>query len=730
MADGHMTIPGFVKSLIPFFKPYLRAVFLILFCMLIDVAYVNGVPLLFKFLIDKALTPHNTSMLIIILSCLAAGAVIKISSSLIQDISYAKTGTSVMNQMRYKTFAHLQELSMDYYSRTSIGDIMSRFTSDLAAVENALIWYLPSVLFSSVGLIVSSAILFSLEWKLAIVSIMGILISFGAARILEKEASALNYRLREEIGGVSTVLQENLSSQAVIKGFNLKMLILDLFHIRLRRLRRVAVRANWVNYLMGRIPNLGILLVGICVLGIGAYFVFNNRMTIGELVAFYTLFGRVSDFVNDLTYTTPALMEGAAGMERINEILNEVPSIKDIGDNTPLPDLEKDICLDNVTFRYSENSTHMDNISITIEKGMSVAFVGASGSGKSTVLNMITRFYDPVSGTVFYDGKDIKEIGVESLHSQMGIVFQENILFDLTIRENIRMGKLTAVDEEIEEAARNADIHDFIMTLPDGYETRVGERGSRLSGGQRQRIAIARAIIRKPSLIILDEATSSLDPQTEVSVNNTIREIGRGRTVLSVTHRLASITHCDRIFVLKEGKVVEHGKHEELLSKDGVYLKLWKKQQGFSISGDGESAEVTAERLSMIPIFSRLDINMLEDIAFNMDTYTCVKGDILVKEGDPGDKFFVVVRGTLEVLKKSNDDHLQRIDIFHDGDFFGEASLLKNIPAAATIRALSNVTYLTLKREHFLRLETRAPGMHEKIEEMARSRMEENATVE
>jgi ATP-binding cassette, subfamily B, bacterial len=730
MGEKHMNIVEFIKSVVPFFKHYRGAVVVILCCMLIDIAYSNGVPILFKLLIDRALEPHNATMLLLILSCLAAGAIIRMVSALTQDMAYAKTGTAVMNEMRYKVFAHLQELSMDFYSRIQIGDIMSRFSSDLAAVENALIWYLPSVLVSSIGLVVSVTLLIFLNWKLAIICVVGLVIAFRTAKIFGKEASNLNYRLREETGGVSVILQENLSAQSVVKGFNLKSLALDLFQGKLTQLRRVAVKANWANYLMERIPNLGTLLIGIGVLSIGAYFVFKNQMSVGALVAFYALFGQVSDSVNGLTYSTPALMEGAAGMERINEILAQVPSIRDRGGKQALPNLEKEIRLDNISFQYSEDNKSLDDVSISIGKGMSVAFVGPSGSGKSTILNMIIRFYDPGSGAVRYDGKDIREIGLESLHNQMGIVFQENILFDASIRENIRVGRLTATDAEVEEAAKNADIHDFIMSLPERYETKVGERGGRLSGGQRQRIAIARAIIRKPSLIVLDEATSALDPQTEVSVNKTIRQIGRGRTVLSVTHRLASIVHCDRIFVLERGKVVEQGKHEDLLAKQGVYAKLWRKQQGFSVSADGESAEVTAERLSMVRLFSKLDIELLEDIAFNMDSDNCIEGDILIREGDLGDKFYVVARGRLEVLKKAPDGHQERVGVLDDGDFFGEISLLKNIPRTATVRAISNVTYLTLKRDHFVKFVARVPGMQEKLEAMMKARMDENAAVE
>jgi ATP-binding cassette subfamily B protein len=444
-------------------------------------------------------------------------------------MTYARTGTAVMNEMRLKVFSHLQELSMDFYSRSQIGDLMSRFSTDLASVENALIWYLPAVIVSSVGLIASVLLLMGLNWRLAIFCIVGLAISFKGANLLQKEASAQTVRMKEKMGSVSVVLQENLSAQAVVKGFNLKPYALNLFRARLNALRDTAIRANWSNYLMERIPCIGALLTGIAVLCIGAFLVFRKEMSVGDLVAFYSLYQQVSDAVSSLTYSIPSLMEGAAGMERLNEILAEVPTIKDLGTKEAPVEPEKGIRLDNVTFQYSADNKSLDGVSLVIDKGMSVAFVGPSGSGKSTILNMVTRFWEPGAGVVSYDGIDLREISLESLHDRMGIVFQENVLFDMSIRENIRMGRLSATDQEVEDAAKRAEIHDFIMSLPDRYDARVGERGGRLSGGQRQRIAIARAIVRRPSVIILDEATSALDPQTEVAVNETIRAVGRGR---------------------------------------------------------------------------------------------------------------------------------------------------------------------------------------------------------
>lgn len=727
---GHLTIRGFIRAVLPFFKPFRRAVTLILFCMLIDIAYSNAVPLLIKALIDKALEPRDSHMLFLLLGALMVGAIIRTASALVQDMTYAKTGTAVMNGMRFKVFSHLQELSMDFYSRSQIGDLMSRFSTDLASVEHALVWYLPAVIVSYVGLIASVLLLVGLNWRLAIFCIVGLAISFKAANMLEKEASARTVGMKEKMGSVSVVLQENLSAQAVVKGFNLKPYALNLFQERLNALRDTAIRANWSNYLMERIPCVGALLTGIAVLCVGAFLVFRKEMSVGDLVAFYSLYQQVSDAVSGLTYSIPSLMEGAAGMERLNEILAESPTIKDHGTKQAPVEPEQGIRLDNVTFQYSADNRSLDDVSLVIDKGMSVAFVGASGSGKSTILNMVTRFWEAGDGAVFYDGVNLKDISLESLHDRMGIVFQENLLFDMSIRENIRMGRLSATDQEVEEAAKSAEIHEFIMGLPDRYDTRVGERGGRLSGGQRQRIAIARAIVRRPSVIILDEATSALDPQTEVAVNKTIRAIGRGRTVLSVTHRLASAAHCDRIFVLEKGKVIEQGRHDELLARQGVYARLWKKQQGFTVSAGGESAEVTPERLALVPLFSKLNRDLLEEIAAKMDSDRCTAGETIIQEGDLGDKFYVVARGRMEVLKRAGDGHLERVDIIDDGDFFGEIALLKNIPRTATVRALADGTYLTLKRDHFIRLVAKVPGLKEILEETMTARMSENAAVE
>jgi ATP-binding cassette, subfamily B, bacterial len=293
-----------------------------------------------------------------------------------------------------------------------------------------------------------------------------------------------------------------------------------------------------------------------------------------------------------VTQYMPQMIQAAGSVTRLEEILWEVPEVADAPDAVPLPGFTTDIRLNNVTFGYTPAVNNLKNVSITIKRGERVAFVGASGSGKSTILNLIMRFYDPQAGSVTMDGIDVRQVTQESLRSRMGVVFQDSFLFNLSIRQNLRLSRVDATDAEVEAAARAAEIHEAIMEMPQGYDTLVGERGGTLSGGQRQRLAIARALLNDPEILILDEPTSALDPAAEEAISATLERIGRSRTVLMVSHRLLTVRHLDRIVVLDHGWIIEEGRHDELLKKDGFYAKLWCKQGGFSTSADGSEAKV------------------------------------------------------------------------------------------------------------------------------------------
>jgi ATP-binding cassette subfamily B protein len=337
----------------------------------------------------------------------------------------------------------------------------------------------------------------------------------------------------------------------------------------------------------------GIIIMQVIVLAVGAYMAWQGSITIGSLAAFQAIFVTMSTYLTWVTQYMPQIIQAAGSVARLEEIMREVPEVADAPDAVPLPGFATDIRLNNVTFGYTPAMHNLENVSVTIKRGERVAFVGASGSGKSTIINLVMRFYDPQAGSVTIDGVDVRKVTQESLRSRMGVVFQESFLFNLTIRENLRLGRADATDAEVETAARAAEIHQAIMEMPEGYDTMVGERGGTLSGGQRQRLAVARALLNDPEILILDEATSALDPVTEEAISATLEQVGRSRTVLMVSHRLASVRHMDRIVVLDHGRIIEAGRHDELMKKDGLYVELWRKQGGFSTGADGAEAKMS-----------------------------------------------------------------------------------------------------------------------------------------
>jgi ATP-binding cassette subfamily B protein len=587
---------GLFKTLFPYLKPYKLMTLILLTCMAFDLTFDSAVPLILKIAIDKAIVPHNKQLLIIILICLTAGGLIASASALLQNVIYARLGVRILNDIRFKMFAHLQRLSMSYFSRSDTGDIMARFTTDLTAVEYALLWSIPTLLSSTFAMTISACIMFSLEWRLALIAVVGTIVCFSIARTIEPRANRLNYRTKEEQARISTIVQENIGAQSVVKGFSLQNIVIGIFKTQLEKLLGVSTHANTVTYLMEHIPNFGATIMGFVIIGIGAYMSFNNRMTVGTLVAFYALFTQFSGNINSLTYSLAPLIEGVAGMQRIDELLGEQPLIADTPQAVQLPPLSKEITFRDVTFSYTGKRADLDNISFTIPRGAFVAFVGLSGSGKSTILNLIMRFYDPNKGTVSFDGHDLRHVTQHSLRDQIGVVQQDIVLFNTTIHENIRMSMPDAADEDIEKAAELSGVSDFVNSLPNGYDTMVGERGGKLSGGQRQRLGIARAILRNPRVLLLDEATSALDPSTEAEINATLRQLAVDRTVIMVTHRLDPVVYCDIIFILDEGHLIECGSHDELLIQKGVYASLWGKQHDFTPDKDGGGASITENK--------------------------------------------------------------------------------------------------------------------------------------
>lgn len=718
-----MGLTGFFRVFFRYLRPYRFQAVMIVLALLVDLLFDTALRLSFKYLIDDVLVTKNSRLLVIILAALAVGVVLASLAGVCRDYFYARLTGSLLNDIRYKLFCHLQRLSMGFYSKAQVGDLMARFSTDLSSVENAVVAALPGGLIAIFGTLFAVIPLFLLEWHMALGVMICLPFCLLGPKMLERRASDANYAFKEEQGAVASTVQENISAQAVVKAFSLEQSAQTKFRQQLDRLFRIGVRANFLNYLMERTPTLSVLVLELLVVGAGSFLVFNDHLTVGSFVSFYVLFVSVNESVYCLTWVVPSLMEAAAGMQRVEEILTERADIPDAPGATPLEKNSREIAFQNVSFGYAPEHTVLKEASLAIAHGSRVAFVGPSGSGKSTALNLIMRFYDPGQGLIAFDGRDVRTVTQESLRSRMGVVFQENFLFNTSIRENIRMGKPGAADPEVEAAAKAAEIHDFIVSQPQGYDTVVGERGGHLSGGQRQRIAIARAILRQPEILLLDEATSALDAGTESAINATLERAAKGCTVISVTHRLSAVAGFDCIFVLDSGKIVERGRHGELLSQHGVYKQLWEKQSGFVLSQEGEQAAVHASWLRNVPMFVRLPLPLLKEVAGLFITELAQPGRALLQQGDSGDRLFIIVRGKVEVVRTHSTGKEERLAVLEDGDYFGEIALLRNMPHVASIRALTPCVFLTLARQRFATLVARAPELRGGMEQTIDKRL-------
>ncbi|MBI3799344.1 MAG: ATP-binding cassette domain-containing protein [Deltaproteobacteria bacterium] len=695
-----------------------RALSIVLFVgLLLEMGLSSGIPLSFKFLIDNAIVPRNEHMLFLI-SGLLGGAVILVSlTSLGCDYLYARLCAAIVKGLRQQMFSHLQRLSMSFYARVEAGNLLARFSTDLSAVEHTLASAGPRALLPAFDVILSTTLLFILDWRLALLVLPVFPLSLIGPRVFTPRAATANYERKQHEAHLLSVIQENIGAQAVVKVFGLEQRTLNSFARRLENLAKISVQVEFLDALVERSSDIAVMTLYVLVIGVGVFMTFNNTLSLGSLVAFQTLFLSLTWSLASLMAFVPRLVQAAAGMQRIEELLAETSEIVDVPDAVALPRLTKKIAFENVYFSYTGKEPDLREVNFSIRRGESVAFVGPSGSGKSTILNLLTRFYDPTAGRITIDGRDLRGVTQESLRAQLGLVFQESFLFNTTIRENLRMANPGATDADVEAAARAAEIHPFIVNLPQGYDTLVGERGGRLSGGQRQRMAIARALLRDPPMLLLDEATSALDVETETAINATIERVTRGRTVVAVTHRLAAVKHADKIFVLDHGRLVEQGGHDELLAYGGLYAQLWQKQTGFVVSEDGSRAEINAPRLRAIPLLATLDEASLEEISRLFVSERFPAQRTIFQEGDPSDKFYIIVQGRVEMTTPDSIGQEQILAVLQDGDSFGENALLSDIPRAVTVRTRTPSLILSLRRERLVRLMNTVPQLRDALEQ-------------
>ena len=705
--------------------PFWRELTAIGVCLLVQTAYWITTPLVLSYLIDKGLIEKDRSVLGKVIVILALITIAGQIAGVLFDWLSANVLAELLRRLREDMFEHLQQLSIGYYAKTSEDDIVARFSTDAATVEEVAGAFVPWVVMPGLAVLGSTAALFRLDWRLALLAMLVWPSSLIGPRLSANRALHASVAKRESEAAALSQVQENVSAQSIVKSFVLRDHSISNFGDYNMRLSGFTTRMHFLSSLVERSSNIGTSTLQIAVLGWSAWMAFNGDLTIGQVTAFQTLFLLLGSNVDYVMQYVPTLIRSAGGLRRIDSLLKASSDVPDRPDAQTSATFANTLALDHVTFSYDGSRNNLDDVSLAIRKGSYVAFIGPSGCGKSTVLSLLMRLYDPQQGALRVDGKDIRDIRQDSYRSLMAPVLQESFLFNTTIRENIRMGKRDATDAQIEAAARAAEIDDAIRQMPNGYETQVGFRGGRLSGGQRQRLAIARAILRDPDVLVLDEATSALDAATESAINDTLVRLSRDRTVLSVTHRLASVADYDHIFVLDEGRLVEQGSHADLLQLGGLYAGLWNKQSGFRVSQSGDHAEVTPERLRAIPVFSKLDGILLRDLADDFVTERVPAHRAVVQQGDPADKFYVIARGKVGVTRRTDDGRDMEPSVLQDGDYFGEMGLLHNVPRLATVTTAGEAVFLTLTRDRFLRLLERAPELGEMLKREYRDVVDE-----
>lgn len=717
-----------------YLRPYWGLHVLLALAVVVTVTFEVCLPLTIKFLIDSALIPHDLRSFvkaIVILGVLFASSMI--ASQVLAVISAYMT-EEMNGDLRSALIRLMQRLPMSYFDRVQPGHFSPLFDTELLTLSTTLRDLCANGFYAILKFTLIMVTMYVLNWQLALaVTFMLPLMVLKPQRGLKTSMDSID-QLRKTVERINGVVMEHVSSQALVRAFGRgeaasQRLIADVARAgsrgALRRYSDVRRTLKTPYYLMSAFKNAmdtQQAILTVLVIGVGASLSFAGVLTLGTFSAFLLFLPNLKKAISQLARYVQDLSRATLSLDRFEQIEHAAVPEVDADTMHELPVPTRAIEFDQVAFSYTAGQAFMSGVNLTLPIGQSMAFVGRSGSGKSTLFKLLLGFFSPSSGRILIDGQDLSHISRASLGSHIGTVLQQAILLNTTIRNNIAFAKPEASDEEIVQAARLAGIHDYVASLPKGYESGVGDGGRWLSEGQKQRIALARAILPNPAILLLDEVTASLDPESEAAVNATIQRLAQQRTVIMVTHRLASVSFVDHLVVVDEGQVKEQGSHADLLAHAGHYQRLWQMQSGFVVSADGHRAEVQGERLLAIPLFRDVAIATLDALATQFVSEFHPAGNSIYREGDAGDRFFIIVRGTVSVTTRNAADQSIRLAALQDGDYFGEGEMLNRGRRNTTVTATTPSVVLALRAEHFNAMVNELSLLNKVVTQMALGR--------
>jgi subfamily B ATP-binding cassette protein MsbA len=572
-----MTGQGIYFRILKFVRPYWPRLLVAMICMGGVSAITAAFALLTKNVLDDIFINKDRFMLLVIPLAVMGLGVLKGFFTFGEGYLMNFVGQRVVADIRERLYTHLQTLSLSFFDRTPTGVLMARITNDVNSIQGAVSDAVTGMIkdvFTAIGLV---AVVFYRDWLLALVAIFVFPLAAYPLVAFSRKLRKISRRALETIAYISTFLQETIVGHRIVKAFNMEAYENSRFHDANERffkylMKRVKIRAlsnpvmEWLAYI-----------------GIGAFVwvggsrVISGAMTVGDFFSFMTAMALLYDPMRGISKVNLVIQEGIVAARRVFDVLDLKPEVTDAAHAKPLPDFSRVIEYHDITFRYDKEII-LDRVSFSVKAGEKVALVGSSGAGKTTAVNLLPRFYDVTTGKITIDGIDIRQVTLQSLRGQIGVVSQQTLLFNDTVRSNIAYGRPDIPEREVITAAQMADAHDFIIKLAQGYDTIIGEQGVMLSGGQRQRISIARALLKNAPILILDEATSSLDTESEREVQEALDRLMEKRTVLVIAHRLSTVRNVDRILVLSDGRIVEEGDHRALMAKGGEYKKLYELQ--------------------------------------------------------------------------------------------------------------------------------------------------------